>query len=565
MVAETNELDAVREFVYNAAGQLVRRIDREDRVVVYKYDPQGRNTAEIWYARRDRRRRRPEPTRHDLLHLRRLGPPADRLQPFIPFNTLRTIPTPYEYDDLGRVIEETQEVAGLDTVVFTYKYDAGGRLTQSATTIDSTADAVTDYAYDSLGRVTRIEQYGVIGGNPVAEKRIDLTYDARSQYAAISYYSDLDGGSGNLVMTATYAYDPSGRLTELVYTDATPEEIREFEWIYDAAGRIVAHDSDIDSEDVTDYGYDATGQLTSADYDTGSDESYTYDSNGNRVPGRWRRQLHDRRQQPDRLRRHIHLPLRRRGQPPLPADRRRRPDDRRPELGRHRHHRVSPGTIATVWPKSPTIRPSRSTTPKRPTAWSITSTTASTTVSARSTTPTATATWTARSVTSGNSGPLSLPGEGQGEGGAVKGNVALDFIDADGVGETESLELAHRYLWGQMVDQLLAQETADDGGVEDVLYPVRDNLGSIRSLVKYDGDIAATYSYGHVRQCHGPSRQPLGHPLSLHLPRIRPNNRLLLTTTPAGTIRRSGSSHRLTQLVLVLTISTFTVTVVITR
>ena len=74
--------------------------------------------------------------------------------------------------------------------------------------------------------------------------------------------------------------DDAGRLTELVYTNATPEEIREFEWIYDAAGRIVAHDSDIDSEDVNDYGYDATDQLTSADYDTGSDESYTYDANG---------------------------------------------------------------------------------------------------------------------------------------------------------------------------------------------------------------------------------------------------------------------------------------------
>ena len=83
--------------------------------------------------------------------------------------------------------------------------------------------------------------------------------------------------------TFTNKSDDADRLTELVYTDATPEEIREFEWIYDAAGRIVAHDSDIDSEDVNDYGYDATGQLTSADYDTGSDESYTYDSNGNRV------------------------------------------------------------------------------------------------------------------------------------------------------------------------------------------------------------------------------------------------------------------------------------------
>ncbi len=52
-----------------------------------------------------------------------------------------------------------------------------------------------------------------------------------------------------------------------------------------------------------------------------------------------------------------------------------------------------------------------------------------------------------------------------------------------------------RYLWGQAVDQLFAQETIDDGEPEDVLYPVIDNLHSVRSLVEYDGDIAATYSY----------------------------------------------------------------------
>ena len=74
-------------------------------------------------------------------------------------------------------------------------------------------------------------------------------------------------------------------------------------------------------------------------------------------------------------------------------------------------------------------------------------------------------------------------------------NVALDFVDSDGDGGTYSDELTNRYLWGQAVDQLLAQEAVDDGGVEDVLYPVRDNLGSTRSLVEYDGDIASTYSY----------------------------------------------------------------------
>ena len=71
----------------------------------------------------------------------------------------------------------------------------------------------------------------------------------------------------------------------------------------------------------------------------------------------------------------------------------------------------------------------------------------------------------------------------------------MDFVDSDGDGGTYSDELTNRYLWGQAVDQLLAQETVDDGGVEDVLYPVTDNLGSVRSLVEYDGDIVSTYSY----------------------------------------------------------------------
>jgi hypothetical protein len=44
----------------------------------------------------------------------------------------------------------------------------------------------------------------------VAEKRIDFTYDLVGQYATVVYYNDCDGGTGNLVMTATYTYDDVG-------------------------------------------------------------------------------------------------------------------------------------------------------------------------------------------------------------------------------------------------------------------------------------------------------------------------------------------------------------------
>ncbi len=70
-----------------------------------------------------------------------------------------------------------------------------------------------------------------------------------------------------------------------------------------------------------------------------------------------------------------------------------------------------------------------------------------------------------------------------------------DFVDADGAGEVSSPELATRYLWGQAVDQLFAQEAVDDGGPEGVSYPVIDNLHSVRSLVDSAGDITATYRY----------------------------------------------------------------------
>ncbi len=73
--------------------------------------------------------------------------------------------------------------------------------------------------------------------------------------------------------------------------------------------------------------------------------------------------------------------------------------------------------------------------------------------------------------------------------------VMLDLLDADGSGETYSPTPETRYLWGQAVDQLFSQEIIDDGSPADVLYPVIDNLHSVRSLIESDGDIAATYSY----------------------------------------------------------------------
>ncbi len=77
-----------------------------------------------------------------------------------------------------------------------------------------------------------------------------------------------------------------------------------------------------------------------------------------------------------------------------------------------------------------------------------------------------------------------------------KGNVVLDFVDEDLDGEAEGSELSRRYLWGNMVDQLFAQENVDDlvsAAAADVDWMLTDNLGTIRDVVRYD-EVSGTTS-----------------------------------------------------------------------
>jgi len=76
-----------------------------------------------------------------------------------------------------------------------------------------------------------------------------------------------------------------------------------------------------------------------------------------------------------------------------------------------------------------------------------------------------------------------------------KGSVVLDFVDDNSDTEAGAADLDRRYLWGQNVDQLFAQETIETipgtGGDPDTFavetdWTLTDHLGSIRDLVHYD-------------------------------------------------------------------------------
>ena len=57
--------------------------------------------------------------------------------------------------------------------------------------------------------------------------------------------------------------------------------LADYDWTYDVGNRLTQFDSLTDG--TVDYSYDARQQLTGADYDYQSDESFTYDDNGNRT------------------------------------------------------------------------------------------------------------------------------------------------------------------------------------------------------------------------------------------------------------------------------------------
>jgi len=460
-IEETNDLDDTRYFEYDAVGEVIEKTDRDERVTTYEYDGVGRIVAEKWW----------NSTPAVIYTCEYTYDAAGRLQSVED----DAVEYSYTYDDVGRVLTETQDFADAPTVVLSYQYDAVGRRTQTATTVGSAADAVTHYTYDYLGRAERIEQYAN-SGNAVSEKRIDLTYNgASSEYDAITYYNDLDGGSGNLVMTATYDYDDIGRLTDLSYTDSSSTTIRDFSWTYNGAGWITSHDSDLvvggqAVEDVTAYSYDNLGQLLGADYAAITDESFTYDENGNRVTANGETYTTGDNNQTtgDGTYTYVYDDEGNTTFRYVDEDTDGQLDSGDTDITEYEwdhHNRLTEVAHKALFGQS--------------------------------------IDWKADYEYDALNRRIASLYDTDGDSSLecveryswLDKNVALDFIDSDGDGGTYSLDLTTRNLWGQAVDQLLAQEAFDDGSKSDVIYFVRDNLGSTRSLVNYLGQIAATYSY----------------------------------------------------------------------
>tara|TARA_R110002073_G_scaffold21524_7_gene75834 strand:+ start:6891 stop:8444 length:1554 start_codon:yes stop_codon:yes gene_type:complete len=89
----------------------------------------------------------------------------------------------------------------------------------------------------------------------------------------------------------------------------------------------------------------------------------------------------------------------------------------------------------------------------------------------------------------------------------TEGQTVLRAVDSDGEAASETFTLSSRYLYGEMVDQLLADDQYDDGAGPEIstttaaatsgetFWALTDHLGSVRDLVDNNGEIRQHVAY----------------------------------------------------------------------
>ena len=109
---------------------------------------------------------------------------------------------------------------------------------------------------------------------------MDFQYNSIGQLTRIDRYGDLTGQ--DLVAKTTFPqYRADGLMLALNHDDAGDQELAHYTFTYDDAGQMTGMTS---PERTSTYGYDDNSQLETATHsDDLTDESYTYDLDGNRT------------------------------------------------------------------------------------------------------------------------------------------------------------------------------------------------------------------------------------------------------------------------------------------
>jgi RHS repeat-associated protein len=257
LVSRTNAADETTEFAFNEFDERTAVTDPLEHTTSYGYDEAGQLVSETdplgntttWAYDNDGRKASMVSPRGNASGAN----PADYT-------------TSYGYDADGNLTLETDPL-GHET---SWVYDAAGRKTSETDANEHT----TSWGYDQLDRLTSVTD--------------PLLHETTYEYDEVS---NLTGRTDANTHETTYGYDLAKRLTSLVRPGPSTGQTRVWTYVYDADGNKTKQTdangnatSGNPNDGITEWVYDPLGRLTAIVYaDATPDVSFTYDPYGNRA------------------------------------------------------------------------------------------------------------------------------------------------------------------------------------------------------------------------------------------------------------------------------------------
>ncbi|MDD2336378.1 MAG: hypothetical protein PHD01_07350, partial [Geobacteraceae bacterium] len=241
LLQETDPLDAVTSYSYDAKGNLIAKTDANGVTISYSYDELGQLLKKSY----------PDGTEENFSYDAKGN---------ILTATNNNISYTYSYDASNRVVSVTDS----NNRTLRYDYDLSGKKT-ALTLPDGQSVA---YHYDTANRLAEI-----VG----PEGTFGFNYDTLGRRTKLTYPNGA---------TASYNYDSASRLTKLEQKTARGRLIDSFSYSHDKVGNRLTK---TEPEGTTNYSYDTIYRLLGASPQKrghqSDRESYSYDPVGNRLIG----------------------------------------------------------------------------------------------------------------------------------------------------------------------------------------------------------------------------------------------------------------------------------------
>lgn len=241
LLKETDPLDTVASYSYDAKGNLIAKTDANGATISYSYDELGRLLKKSY----------PDGTEEN-----------------------------FSYDAKGNILTATNK-----NISYTYSYDANNRMVS----VTDSNNRTLRYDYDLVGKKTALilpdgqqVAYHYDATNRLAEivgleSTFNFNYDPLGRRTKLTYPNGVAAG---------YSYDSASRLTKLEHKTARGRLINSFSYSHDKVGNRLAK---TEPQGTTNYSYDTIYRLLGASpgkHGHQSDrESYGYDPVGNRLIG----------------------------------------------------------------------------------------------------------------------------------------------------------------------------------------------------------------------------------------------------------------------------------------